>query len=198
MIGAPGTYSAMGVPAARSLPYAKNLAALRLYFDLPLGRSPWKRWSRSAAQVQRRTPPFRCPTCRARATHYGLSTSTWKSACKAGCGYYVLKESGQDRPPSNFRHLYWNMSQQLAHHTITGCNMRPGKEIVLLASGTISGPPVSTVPDSYGSMLELAWRGDPADRTAGNRPGRTEDTSSIHLITWRTEDRVTIERLVPG
>jgi fumarylacetoacetase len=53
---------------------------------------------------------------------------------------------------SNFKYLYWNMCQQLAHHTITGCNLRPGD---LLASGTISGP----TPDSYGSMLELTWRG---------------------------------------
>ncbi len=53
---------------------------------------------------------------------------------------------------SNFKHLYWSMAQQLAHHTITGCNTRTGD---LLASGTISGP----TPDSYGSMLEIAWRG---------------------------------------
>lgn len=53
---------------------------------------------------------------------------------------------------SNFRHMYWTMKQQLAHHTITGCNMRPGD---LLASGTISGP----TEDSFGSMLELSWRG---------------------------------------
>jgi fumarylacetoacetase len=53
---------------------------------------------------------------------------------------------------SNFRHLYWNMAQQVAHHTITGCNLRPGD---LLASGTISGP----APNSFGSLLELAWRG---------------------------------------
>jgi fumarylacetoacetase len=53
---------------------------------------------------------------------------------------------------SNFKYLYWTMAQQLAHHTITGCNMRPGD---LLASGTISGP----TPESYGSMLELTWRG---------------------------------------
>ena len=38
---------------------------------------------------------------------------------------------------SNFRHTYWTMKQQLAHHTINGCNMQPGD---LLASGTISGP----------------------------------------------------------
>lgn len=44
------------------------------------------------------------------------------------------------------------MKQQLAHHSVTGCNMRPGD---LLASGTISGP----TEDSYGSMLELCWKG---------------------------------------
>ena len=44
------------------------------------------------------------------------------------------------------------MKQQLAHHTVNGCNMQIGD---LCASGTISGP----VPESYGSMLELAWKG---------------------------------------
>ncbi len=53
---------------------------------------------------------------------------------------------------SNFKYMYWNMSQQLAHHTINGCNMRVGD---LCGSGTISGPN----PGSYGSMLELTWKG---------------------------------------
>ena len=53
---------------------------------------------------------------------------------------------------SNFKYLYWSMAQQLSHHSVTGCNMQTGD---LLASGTISGP----TPDSYGSMLELTWRG---------------------------------------
>ncbi|MFD2531367.1 fumarylacetoacetase [Gracilimonas halophila] len=53
---------------------------------------------------------------------------------------------------TNFKHLYWSMGQQLAHHTITGCNVQPGD---LYGSGTISGP----TEDSYGSMLELAWKG---------------------------------------
>ncbi|XP_030045697.1 fumarylacetoacetase [Microcaecilia unicolor] len=53
---------------------------------------------------------------------------------------------------SNFKYMYWTMKQQLAHHTISGCNVRPGD---LLASGTISGPE----PESYGSMLELSWKG---------------------------------------
>jgi len=53
---------------------------------------------------------------------------------------------------SNFRHMYWNLKQQLVHHSVTGCNMKPGD---LLGSGTISG----TSQGSYGSMLELTWRG---------------------------------------
>ena len=53
---------------------------------------------------------------------------------------------------TNFKHMYWTMRQQLAHHSITGCNMRAGD---LLASGTVSGP----TPGSYGSLLELSWGG---------------------------------------
>ena len=52
---------------------------------------------------------------------------------------------------SNYKYMYWNMSQQLAHHTINGCNIRCGD---MMASGTISGEDKS----SFGSMLELSWR----------------------------------------
>ncbi|XP_060899062.1 fumarylacetoacetase [Labrus mixtus] len=52
---------------------------------------------------------------------------------------------------SNFKYMYWTMKQQLTHHTVNGCNVRPGD---LLASGTISG----SDPESFGSMLELSWR----------------------------------------
>jgi fumarylacetoacetase len=53
---------------------------------------------------------------------------------------------------SNFKHMYWNMRQQLAHHTVNGCNIRGGD---MIASGTISGPEVG----SFGSMLEISWKG---------------------------------------
>lgn len=53
---------------------------------------------------------------------------------------------------SNYKYLYWSMDQQLAHHTINGCNINVGD---LMASGTISGP----TPGSFGSMLELTWNG---------------------------------------
>ncbi|MDG1238497.1 MAG: fumarylacetoacetase [Flavobacteriales bacterium] len=53
---------------------------------------------------------------------------------------------------SNYKHMYWNMNQQLAHHSVNGCNINCGD---LLASGTISGPQKG----SFGSMLEISWRG---------------------------------------
>lgn len=53
---------------------------------------------------------------------------------------------------SNFKYMYWNMAQQLAHHTVNGCNIKIGD---LYGSGTISGKDEK----SYGSMLELAWMG---------------------------------------
>ena len=53
---------------------------------------------------------------------------------------------------TNFKHMYWTMAQQLALHTVNGCNVMSGD---LMGSVTISGP----TPDSYGSMLELAWKG---------------------------------------
>jgi len=53
---------------------------------------------------------------------------------------------------SNYKYMYWNMAQQLAHHTVNGCNIQVGD---MYASGTISGPS----PGSYGSLLELTWNG---------------------------------------
>jgi len=66
----------------------------------------------------------------------------------------IVPPSGQGKvvSSSNFKYMYWNMAQQLAHHTVNGCNIKTGD---MYASGTISGP----TPDSYGSMLEISWQG---------------------------------------
>lgn len=53
---------------------------------------------------------------------------------------------------SNFGYMYWSMAQQLAHHTVGGCNVRTGD---VMASGTISGKDES----SYGSLLEISRGG---------------------------------------
>jgi len=79
---------------------------------------------------------------------------------------------------SNFKHLYWSMAQQLAHHSVTGCNMRPGD---LLASGTISGP----TPDSRGSLLELAWRGtEPLEFPNGETRPSIQDGDLVTMTGW--------------
>ena len=69
----------------------------------------------------------------------------------------VLIQSEQMNAPAtvsrtNFKYMYWNMAQQLAHHTVNGCNVSVGD---MMASGTISGQDRT----SYGSMLELSWGG---------------------------------------
>lgn len=74
---------------------------------------------------------------------------------------------------SNFKYMYWNMSQQLAHHTINGCNVRCGD---MMASGTISGPTA----DSYGSMLEISWRGSkPVQMNDGSERKFIQDNDTV-------------------
>lgn len=93
-----------------------------------------------------------------------------------------MQSNSMDEPArissSNFRGLYWNMAQQLVHHASSGCNMRPGD---VLGSGTISGP----TPDSYGSMLELAWRGTrPLELPNGERRSFLEDGDRVIMTGW--------------
>lgn len=79
---------------------------------------------------------------------------------------------------SNFKYLYWDMSQQLAHHTVNGCNMQTGD---LLASGTISGPEK----DMYGSMLELTWRGtEPIKMKNGEERNFLADGDEVKMTAY--------------
>lgn len=67
---------------------------------------------------------------------------------------YLKPENGEENQicTSNYKYMYWTMEQQLAHHTVNGCNLNVGD---MMGSGTISGPD----PKEYGSMMELTWRG---------------------------------------
>tara|TARA_B110000093_G_scaffold114041_1_gene122259 strand:- start:931 stop:2166 length:1236 start_codon:yes stop_codon:yes gene_type:complete len=74
---------------------------------------------------------------------------------------------------SNFKYMYWNMNQQLAHHTVNGCNLNVGD---LMASGTISGKD----PNSYGSMLELSWAGSkPVELNEGGTRKFIQDNDTV-------------------
>lgn len=93
-----------------------------------------------------------------------------------------LQTSNMDKPEricrSNNKYLYWNICQQMAHHTSNGCNLRPGD---LLATGTISGPS----PASFGSMLELAWRGEkPLAFANGETRVFLQDGDRVTMTAW--------------
>ncbi|MBL3950411.1 fumarylacetoacetase, partial [Bacteroides thetaiotaomicron] len=73
---------------------------------------------------------------------------------------------------------YWTMAQQLAHHTVAGCNTRVGD---LMGSGTISGP----TKDSFGSLLELTWNGkEPVALNGGGSRTFIEDGDELTLAGW--------------
>ena len=79
---------------------------------------------------------------------------------------------------TNFQNLYWSIAQQLAHHTVNGCNLQPGD---LLASGTISGPSE----DSRGCLLELTWRGaHPLQLPGGTARKWLEDGDRLTITGW--------------
>ena len=88
---------------------------------------------------------------------------------------YLQPENGEENLicKSNYKYMYWNMTQQLAHHTINGCNVEVGD---LYASGTISG----SEPNSFGSMLEFTWRGqNPLKLSDGTERKFIEDHDTI-------------------
>ena len=79
---------------------------------------------------------------------------------------------------TNFQNLYWSVGQQLAHHTVGGCNLQPGD---LLASGTISGE----TEESRGCMLELTWRGaNPLKLPSGEERKWLEDGDELSITGW--------------
>ena len=101
---------------------------------------------------------------------------------------YIAPNNGAETKvaASNFKYMYWNMSQQLAHHTINGCNVNSGD---MMGSGTISGK----TPDSYGSMLELTWRGEkPIKLADGTERKFINDNDTVILKGYCQNENVRI------
>jgi fumarylacetoacetase len=87
----------------------------------------------------------------------------------------ATKVSPQTIARTNFRAMYWSVAQQLAHLTSNGARVRPGD---LCASGTISG----SDPASYGSLIELTWRGTrPLALADGSTRTFLEDGDTVTL-----------------
>ncbi|CAM1343538.1 fumarylacetoacetase [Tenacibaculum amylolyticum] len=87
---------------------------------------------------------------------------------------------------SNFKYMYWTMAQQLAHHTVNGCPVEAGD---MMGSGTISGP----TQDSFGSMLELTWRGqNPIKMNDGSERKFINDHDTVIMRGYAKNDTVRI------
>ncbi len=77
---------------------------------------------------------------------------------------------------TNYKYMYWDLAQQVAHHTVNGCNLQPGD---ILGTGTISGP----TPGSYGSLIELTWGGaHPIHLNSGEERTYLADNDSMQVV----------------
>ncbi|MFT6280786.1 MAG: fumarylacetoacetase [Salibacteraceae bacterium] len=87
---------------------------------------------------------------------------------------------------SNYKHMYWNMNQQMAHHTSNGCNINAGD---MMASGTISGPEEG----QYGSMLEVSWKGTkPVSMPDGTERRFINDHDTVIMRGYSEKDNVRV------
>lgn len=100
----------------------------------------------------------------------------------------IQPENGEETSvcKSNYKHMYWNMNQQLAHHTVNGCNINAGD---MMASGTISGADSS----AFGSMLELTWRGSkPITMNDGTERKFINDHDTVIMRGFAQKDNVRV------
>lgn len=101
---------------------------------------------------------------------------------------YIAPENSEPTlvSQSNFKHLYWSMSQQLAHHTSNGCRVNSGD---MMGSGTISGP----TPESFGSMLELTWGGkNPIKMSDGTERKFINDNDTVIMKGYCEDSNIRI------
>jgi fumarylacetoacetase len=83
---------------------------------------------------------------------------------------------------SSFRHSYWTVAQMIAHHTVNGCNLKPGD---LFGSGTQSGP----THEEAGSLLELSRGGkEPINLDNGETRTFLDDGDSVIMRGWCQKD----------
>lgn len=132
--------------------------------------------------------PFKVKSPKAEKTPFPYLQSEGKKSYDIVLEVYIQPENGNEDKvcTSNFKYMYWNMSQQLAHHTINGCKVNSGD---MMGSGTISGP----TPDSFGSMLELTWRGqNPLTLSDGSQRKFIEDNDTVILKGYCKNDKVRI------
>lgn len=101
---------------------------------------------------------------------------------------YIQPEKGEATRvcQSNYKYMYWTMEQQLAHHTVNGCNVNVGD---LMGSGTISGPEKH----EFGSMMELTWKGaNPLKLSDGTERKFINDNDTVIMKGWCRKGNVRV------
>ena len=132
--------------------------------------------------------PFRTASPKQEPTPLPYLQQTGNKTFDINLEVYLQPENGTDTLicQSNFKYLYWTMSQQLAHHTINGCKINAGD---LMGSGTISG----STPNSFGSLLELTWAGaNPLTLADGTTRTFIEDYDTITMKGFCQNDDIRI------
>lgn len=136
--------------------------------------SPWV-VTMDALEPFRTAQPMQNPEPRSYLRHAGrhgfdIELEAWLKPEGAAEGTCICR--------TNFKYMYWSMAQQLAHHTVSGCNTRVGD---LMGSGTISGP----TPDSLGSLLEMTFNGkETVKLKGGEKRSFIEDGDEMVLRGW--------------
>ncbi len=119
--------------------------------------------------------PFRCKGPVQEPTPLPYLQQKGRNAFDINLEAYIEPENAEATlvSKSNFKYMYWSMSQQLTHHTSNGCRINSGD---MLGSGTISG----STPDSFGSMLELTWGGkNPIKMSDGSERKFINDNDTV-------------------
>lgn len=144
-------------------PWVVTLEALIPY------RTPWTRPSGEPAPL-----PYLDDEQQRRAGGFDLVLEVWLDTAQMRARGIAARRVSR----SNFRESWWTVSQMVTHHTVNGCNLRPGD---LLGSGTQSGP----APEEAGSLLELS-AGGKRPIALGNGESRTflEDGDRVTFRAW--------------
>jgi len=134
--------------------------------------------------------PFKtpCPTQEPKPLAY-LNEKETDNSYDINLSVELMPESSDEATvvcETNFKYMYWSMAQQLTHHTITGCKVEVGD---MMGSGTISGP----TPDSYGSMLEIAWNATkPFSLKGGETRSFIEDGDTVIMKGYSEKDGIRV------
>jgi len=134
--------------------------------------------------------PFKtpCPTQEPKPLAY-LNEKETDNSYDINLSVELMPESSDEATvvcETNFKYMYWSMAQQLTHHTITGCKVEVGD---MMGSGTISGP----TPDSYGSMLEIAWNATkPVSLKGGETRSFIEDGDTVIMKGYSEKDGIRV------